>query len=799
MRHRIAIGFASTVGCSMLLASSVRGQASFTGMGDLPGGSSFSVANAVSGDGSTVVGLSASASGFEAVRWKPGNLITLGMVDATAVSFDGTVIVGRIISGVQQAARWVEGSGVQPLGSLAPGTSSVAFGVSADGQIVVGISTSLSPGPICNPDAPPPWFTPQAFRWTVSGGMAGLGFPASGANPQSYANCISNDGTIIGGQANVDSDCANSSDAYAVAWINGAAQFIGATGLEGTGRVQDVSPDGVAFVGDDFNGPFIIINGTPVGSIKFVPSGVSAGGARVIGSNFAGSQALLWEASSGVRSIQEVLVNEFGLGAELLGWTLTHALGISDDGSVIVGRGIHNGVTEGWVAVLPKDTDGDGLLDDWEDNGVPYTDTLGRQQRYLLDIDEDGNSDADPYHKDLFVEVDAMDGPGLAPSLSDLAPVIDAFASAPILNPDGTPGIRLHVHIDETSIGTIPMPSPWVEFDQIKSQVASGTTLPGYFGTVDDRNHADGSARLDARRKAFRYCLFANTILGSTISGIAELPGNDFIVSLGGWSTPGGTSADKAGTFMHELGHTLGLGHGGRDPITGPDHTQFKPNYYSVMNYDWQTPKPWHAPNTWPLSPGRPGYSDVQFGDLDESALVECTGLVASSGFAQVLIAHNTHNSPADPVNVANNWTCCAIDWNDDGMIGCFGETVAVDLNRRTNSDPHSPGEVLKGREDWSQLIYDFKTSPDFADGRHQTSQNQPPELTLEENEALAKILPPFCLGDTNLDRAVDVVDLLAVINNWAATGGTPADTNGDGTVNVVDLLTVINAWGQCR
>ena len=38
----------------------------------------------------------------------------------------------------------------------------------------------------------------------------------------------------------------------------------------------------------------------------------------------------------------------------------------------------------------------------------------------------------------------------------------------------------------------------------------------------------------------------------------------------------------KAGTMMHELGHSLGLQHGGQEG------TLFKPNYFSVMNYNYQ-------------------------------------------------------------------------------------------------------------------------------------------------------------------------------------------------------------------
>ena len=39
---------------------------------------------------------------------------------------------------------------------------------------------------------------------------------------------------------------------------------------------------------------------------------------------------------------------------------------------------------------------------------------------------------------------------------------------------------------------------------------------------------------------------------------------------------------DQAGTFMHELGHNLGLRHG------GTDESNYKPNYLSVMNYAFQ-------------------------------------------------------------------------------------------------------------------------------------------------------------------------------------------------------------------
>jgi hypothetical protein len=64
------------------------------------------------------------------------------------------------------------------------------------------------------------------------------------------------------------------------------------------------------------------------------------------------------------------LINDFGLGASLAGWTLTSANDISADGQFIVGSGINpNGNTEAWLArlafapMLPGDFNHDGTVD----------------------------------------------------------------------------------------------------------------------------------------------------------------------------------------------------------------------------------------------------------------------------------------------------------------------------------------------------------------------------------------------------------------------------------------------------
>src|SRR5439155_15746462 len=94
------------------------------------------------------------------------------------------------------------------------------------------------------------------------------------------------------------------------------------------------------------------------------------------------------------------------------------------------------------------DSDGDGLPDTWERDGI--------------DIDGDGTVDlrlcatdsltsavecADPLHKDVFVQVDYM--VGHRPDPFALFNVEEAFAKAPVTNPDGTAGINLHLQLDD--------------------------------------------------------------------------------------------------------------------------------------------------------------------------------------------------------------------------------------------------------------------------------------------------------------------------------------------------------------
>ena len=85
----------------------------------------------------------------------------------------------------------------------------------------------------------------------------------------------------------------------------------------------------------------------------------------------------------------------------------------------------------------------------------------------------------------------------------------------------------------------------------------------------------------------------------TSISGYSDLGGADSAVTLALWETYPGQNMSKranvvAGTMFHEIGHTLGLSHGGLyyDGGTGNYVPTFevncKPNYQSIMNYLFQ-------------------------------------------------------------------------------------------------------------------------------------------------------------------------------------------------------------------
>jgi probable HAF family extracellular repeat protein len=129
-------------------------QASFEGLGDLPGSSFNSYPTGVSADGNVVVGYSYSASGIEAFRWTAATgLVGLGDLPggsfnsySISVSADGNTVVGGSLSASgYEAFRWTAATGMVGLGDLPGGSfDSYPTAVSADGSTVVGGSSTAA-------------------------------------------------------------------------------------------------------------------------------------------------------------------------------------------------------------------------------------------------------------------------------------------------------------------------------------------------------------------------------------------------------------------------------------------------------------------------------------------------------------------------------------------------------------------------------------------------------------------------------------------------------------------------------
>ncbi len=348
-------------------------------------------------------------------------------------------------------------------------------------------------------------------------------------------------------------------------------------------------------------------------------------------------------------------------------------------------------------ALCLLDSDGDGIMDCWESEGDG------------IDVNADGKIDLDlytrgarAYHKDLFVEVDYMFG--FTPGDQVLPLVKSAFAKIKnkyVNNPDGNPGINLFA---ELSPDDLPIPDStwtstwWTKFFETKKQ---------FFGTDRERSDSNSANILEAKRLVYRYCIFADRHDIGGSSGLAELNeltgGNDFMVTLGGWDI---NDSLNAGTFMHELGHTLGLRHGGGDDVN------YKPNYYSVMNYAWQAPQfaAQYGGIGWTLN-----YSPVALFALDENNLNESLGLnPAPNDFPTVIVPFNTLGNLK---STGLLYPGTAIDWDGNGD-STGNAVVPVDINYINENPPNtpSPGDVLFSYADWPNLVYNFRGSSQFPD-----------------------------------------------------------------------------------
>ncbi|MEZ4282160.1 MAG: pentapeptide repeat-containing protein [Myxococcota bacterium] len=337
------------LGLMLSIAGSAQA-ASFTPLGDLPGGDHSSEAKAISADGTTIVGTSSVTGGRDAFRWTLATgLLPLGVGAsgiAHGVSGDGSVITGVNSGG---GFRWDALGGVQALGDLPGGLDrSNAYDVSADGSTIVGYGHSSS--------------GPEAFRWNASVGMVGLG-DLPGGTFSSEALAVSDDGTTIVGSSESGvgreafiwspSTGMQSLAAIPTGFVRTYAREISSDGSMVLGHAIDSLNQTSSWIWDAAQG-FRFIPAAPGSGQGLWTNSISEDGSTIVGT-YAGSgfdQAFVWDETNGTQSLHALL---FGLGADVTGWLLTSADGISADGRSIVGQGINPaGETEAFLAFIPE-------------------------------------------------------------------------------------------------------------------------------------------------------------------------------------------------------------------------------------------------------------------------------------------------------------------------------------------------------------------------------------------------------------------------------------------------------------
>ncbi len=353
----------------------------------------------------------------------------------------------------------------------------------------------------------------------------------------------------------------------------------------------------------------------------------------------------------------------------------------------------------------------------------------------VTDCDGDGISDsdetlsilrglgADPNHKDIFVECDYMqfkvnrdrDTTDLGEHSHGLKPeavwtLRAMFANAPVCNPDGRPGIALHIVQQPLKIKT-------------RSRDRSARSEQHF---LDMTSRLWGQSFFDLKRKNFKYrrlapyfhyCILAHNAAEEygSISGVAEVGGNDFMVTLGSWpdetGAPVGTIADQVGTFMHELGHNLALNHGGPPSLSASQQlVNRKPNYLSVMSYSFQVAS----------INGRFDYSRWEAPTLDELTLTESAGSGHYEPTRYVCPNDQMVRSPLP------EGTDLFVDWNcNSGSNSGLAQNLNFDRSGRT-AEPLL--DTLAGANDWNDIDYAFQDSPlydsDWPLARQQHMQN---------------------------------------------------------------------------
>jgi YVTN family beta-propeller protein len=393
------------------------------------------------------------------------------------------------------------------------------------------------------------------------------------------------------------------------------------------------------------------------------------------------------------------------------------------------------------------DSSSDGICDEWKytapANGLPAGVNIpvnGLNYNFACDVNARYNS-ADPtlgqYNdplgdkicpqigvKDVYVEIDYMTGQ--QPDPTALTDVVNAFLNH---------GIHLHLLVNDNMglhVDSIPLKTILNSDGTVQQIGYFGTTgslgyKNGYkdmfFGTATERADPHATDLLTAKRQFYHYAMFIFDLAGTGgSSGYGEIGGNDMIISLGEFTNHVGSIAEQEGTFMHELGHNLGLDHGGPVNLMSSsaltavsavsDHAlNCKPNYPSIMNYLYQMPS---------LASGRPlDYSSLSATNtLNENSLVDSNGIGASvsSGWQAVIGGVDANNNYQSPLIAPFSG---GVAFDRSTALGTTGVSKNIHEFNIPNCDINTNNALttLNGYNDWNNLNLEFRSSSTFQNG----------------------------------------------------------------------------------
>jgi probable HAF family extracellular repeat protein len=242
------------------------------------------------------------------------------------------------------------------LGDLPTGDYlSQAFGVSADGKTVVGLSRTVNGF--------------EAFRWSAISGMLGLG-DLPGGTVSSCGTAITPDSSVIVGYGWAELGYepwrwTSASGMVSLGELPGGAHFAVANATTPEGWVivgqssSTLSGNGGEAFRWEVGQPMFPLGDLPGGIFQSVALACSADGNIIVGqgSTDQGLEAMIWDSVNRMRKLQDALA--FAItGSEtgaLDGWRLVNATGISADGTLICGHGVNPaGGTEAFLARLPR-------------------------------------------------------------------------------------------------------------------------------------------------------------------------------------------------------------------------------------------------------------------------------------------------------------------------------------------------------------------------------------------------------------------------------------------------------------